>query len=267
MAKRRSPGQRSSDLYAFPHRHVALLEMAFSHASAIFPAMSEAPHPTRTVHCADARVWLPQQGVLEGCSFITSLPDVSELPHLSLDAWRAWFLAALGEVLACTPDDGVALFFQTDIKKSGVWIDKGYLCSRAAEDAGMACLFHKVVCRRAPGTVTFGRPAYSHLLAFSRGVRLDLSRATADVLEKAGESPWTRGMGQDACRLACRFVLENTTTRTIVDPFCGKGTVLAVANALGLSAVGVEISKKRARQANALRLDDTRPNFVPTTGG
>lgn len=213
--------------------------------------MPESPAPTRLVHHADALEWLPAQGVLEGCSFITSLPDVSELPHLSLDEWRRWFIQAARAVIDATPDDGVALFFQTDIKKDGVWVDKGYLCSRAAEDAGAASLFHKIVCRRPPGTVTYGRPAYSHLLAFSRGVRLDLARATPDVLEKAGESPWTRGMGEDACRLACRFVLDNTNTRTVVDPFCGKGTVLGVANALGLSAIGVEISRKRARQAQA----------------
>lgn len=218
--------------------------------------MSEPPSPSRTVHCADALEWLPRQGVLHGASVITSLPDVSELPRLSLEGWRAWFLTAARAVLQATPDDGVAIFFQTDIKKAGVWVDKGYLCSRAAEEVGASCLFHKVVCRRPPGTVTFGRPAYSHLLGFSRGVRLDLSRATADVLEKAGESPWTRGMGAEACRLACRFVLENTATRTVVDPFCGKGTVLAVANTLGLAAVGVEISKKRARQAQAFRLQD-----------
>jgi hypothetical protein len=204
--------------------------------------------PERTVHCEDALDWLPRQGTMRGCSFITSLPDVSELP-LSLDAWKRWFVDAAKLVLAATPDDGVAIFFQTDIKKNGVWIDKGYLCARAAEDAGAHCLFHKIVCRRAPGTVTFGRPAYSHLLAFSRGVRLDLSRASADVLERAGASPWTRGMGEEACRLACRFVLDSTTTRTIVDPFCGLGTVLGVANALGLSSIGVEISRKRSQKA------------------
>ena len=60
-------------------------------------------------------------------------------------------------------------------------------------------------------------------------------------------------MGVEACRVACRFVRERTPTRTVVDPFCGRGTVLAVANALGLDAVGVEIARKRARQARALR--------------
>jgi hypothetical protein len=61
-------------------------------------------------------------------------------------------------------------------------------------------------------------------------------------------------MGVQACRVACQFVLHNTPTRTIVDPFCGHGTVLAVANALGLEAVGVELSRKRAKKARALRV-------------
>jgi len=61
-------------------------------------------------------------------------------------------------------------------------------------------------------------------------------------------------MGEDACLAACRFVLERTASRMIVDPVCGRGMVLAVANALGLDAVGVEIAKKRARQARSLRI-------------
>merc|ERR1712228_714100 len=38
----------------------------------------------------------------------------------------------------------------------------------------------------------------------------------------------------------------------VVDPFCGAGTVLAVGNALGLHAVGVDISPLRVKQAKAL---------------
>ena len=41
-------------------------------------------------------------------------------------------------------------------------------------------------------------------------------------------------------------------TMTIFDPFCGVGTVLAVANVLGLDALGVEKSKKRCEQARLL---------------
>ena len=38
------------------------------------------------------------------------------------------------------------------------------------------------------------------------------------------------------------------------DPFCGSGTVLAAANHLGLDALGVELSAKRARHAMVLQL-------------
>ena len=207
----------------------------------------------RVVHCADALGWLASAGVLSGCSFITSLPDVSELPALPLPEWRRWFVAAAALVLRSCPEDGVAIFYQTDIKKAGTWVDKGYLCSKAAEGEGFETLWHKVVCRKPAGTTTFGRPAYSHLLCFSRGVRDPVARSTADVLPEAGAQTWTRGMGETACALACRYVKECTPSRTIVDPFCGRGTALAVANAFGLSAIGVELSAKRARQARALQ--------------
>lgn len=208
----------------------------------------------RTVHCADALAWLDARGVLAGCSIVTSLPDVSELPALSLDGWRRWFVQAAAKVMASCPDDGVAIFYQTDVKKAGVWVDKGYLCLEAAGQAGHELLWHKIVCRRPPGTVTFGRPAYSHMLCFSRGLRADLARSSADVIPGAGPTTWTRGMGAEACRIACRYVLDSTPTRTVVDPFCGHGMVLAVANALGLDAVGVELSRKRCQKARGLSL-------------
>jgi hypothetical protein len=208
----------------------------------------------RTVECADALEWLSGRETLAGCSVITSLPDVSEFPALSLAEWKQWFIRAAALVMAKVPAEGVAIFYQTDVKKTGAWVDKGYLISKAAEEAGCETLWHKVVCRRAPGTVTFGRPAYSHMLCFSRGVRVDLGRATPDVLPEAGEVTWTRGMGVQACLAACRFIQDHTSTRTVVDPFCGHGTVLAVANALGLDAVGVELSRKRAKKARALRV-------------
>ena len=37
----------------------------------------------------------------------------------------------------------------------------------------------------------------------------------------------------------------------ILDPFCGEGSVLAAANALGVDAVGIDSSRKRCRHAAA----------------
>lgn len=205
--------------------------------------------PTRSVFCEDALAWLQARGRLAGCSLITSLPDLSELSGFSLDRWRSWFIAAARLVLEACPDEGAVIFYQTDIKHQGRWIDKGYLCARAADEAGHSMLWHKLVCRKPPGNITFGRPAYSHMLCFSRTLQLDPARSTADVLPERGAMTWARGMGLEPCRAACRFVLEQTSTRTVVDPFCGHGLVLAVANQLGLDAIGVELGPKRAARA------------------
>jgi hypothetical protein len=214
--------------------------------------------PTRIVECTDALTWLKAQSKLEGSSIITSLPDYSEFPGYSLSEWKEWFISTSALVLSRCPDDGVTIFYQSDLKRDGEWVDKAYLIQKAAEQEGSSLLWHKVVCRSPAGTPTFGRPGYSHMLCFSKKVRAEISKSTADVLAKAGEVTWTRGMGLNACLAACRFVLESTTTRTVVDPFCGHGTVLAAANELGLNAVGVDLARKRAKIARTLSVLELR---------
>ncbi|KAF6259801.1 hypothetical protein COO60DRAFT_1687420 [Scenedesmus sp. NREL 46B-D3] len=222
---------------------------------AVASTSSAASQPSRTVHACDAIAWLEQQQVLGGCSFVTSLPDVSEMFPMSLAEWSGWFTRAAALVLSRCPDEGVAIFFQTDIKVDGVWVDKAYLVQKAAEASGHGLLWHKLVCRVPPGVTTFGKPSYHHMLCFSKALRPHPSQSTPDVLPSPGDKTWTRGMGTAACAAACRFILTHTASRTIVDPFCGHGTVLAVANALGLDAVGVELSAKRARAARRLQAD------------
>jgi hypothetical protein len=212
--------------------------------------------PERTVYCKDALIWLQEQKVLAGCSFVTSLPDFSEFPTLSLTDWKKWFVDAAALVLSRTPDDGVTIFYQSDIKHRGAWVDKAYLCQKAAEEQGHSLLWHKVVSRAPAGQVTWGKPGYSHLLCFSKGLKSEISRSSTDVLPMAGKVTWARGMGIEACRFACKYILNQTSTRTVVDPFCGHGTVLVAANESGLDAVGVDISRKRAKKSRTLQLED-----------
>ena len=185
---------------------------------------------------------------------ITSLPDSSELAGLGFDEWRAWFGKAAATVMESVPDDGVAIFFQSDVRHAGIWVDKGHLVACAAERVKMNLLFHRIVCRAPAGSATVGRASYSHLLGFSRRVIPPTGTPVVDVLADAGFVPGAKAMGAAACEAACRFVIEHTATRTIVDPFCGFGTVLAVANALGMDAVGVDISPRMCRRARSLRL-------------
>jgi hypothetical protein len=213
---------------------------------------------SRTILCGDGVKWLRETPFAADWSVVTSLPDTSELATLSFEAWQQWFIEMSALICAKVHPSAVAIFFQTDIKREGRWVDKSYLVQKGAEASGLFCLWHKIVCRAAPGTVTFGRPAYAHLLAFSKTVTSDLSESVADVLPTLGEMPWARAMGVNACVLACRFLKNHTPTTTVVDPFCGLGTVLAVAERCGLNGIGVERSPKRARRAEQLEVDLAR---------
>lgn len=207
--------------------------------------------PQRDVHCAEAIGWMQARGRIEGACAVTSLPDVSEM-NMPLPVWRTWFLGAVARVIDAVPEASAALFFQSDIKRDGAWIDKGSMVVRAAEDAGARVLFHKIVCRRPPGMLTYGRPGYTHLIAVSRAMCCPEVLPIPDVITDMGRQPWVRAMGVRAAGHAVRFAKDQVGARVVFDPFCGVGTVLGAANALGLDAVGVELSRKRCEQARAL---------------
>jgi hypothetical protein len=209
----------------------------------------------RTIVHGEALAWLSENAAAPDASVVTSLPDVSERADLSFDGWREWFVLAARRVVAWTPPTGVSIFFQSDIRHDGVLVDKSHLVMRAAEAEGALLLWHKIVCRRPPGTISFGRPSWSHMLCIAKTRRETPRRPGPDVLRDAGFMPWSRAMGVNACRVACEYLQGEVGARVVVDPFCGRGTVLAVANAIGLDAIGVELSAKRCKAARALVVD------------
>lgn len=219
----------------------------------------------RVVHCEDALIWLESQNSLSDCSFVASLPDISEFPGFSLVQWKDWFIKTSSLILSRCPENGVTVFYQSDIKVDGVWVDKGYLCQKAAESLGLELLWHKIVCRSPAGTATFGRPAFSHMLCFSKNLKAEVSKSTADVIPDLGDKTWQRGMGLEACLIAARFIAEQTTSKTVVNPFCGEGSMLAAANAVGLNAIGIEKSPKRAGRSRGLELDITKKSWIHQT--
>lgn len=209
---------------------------------------------TREVHTADAMDWLRGRGPMPGCSIVTGLPDVSEV-GMGVAQWLAWFDLAAHAVFDIVPDDGVAVFFQTDLRGSGSTVDKGTLLQNVAAKHGMSLLFSKIVCRLPPGTFAFGRPAFTRFLAFSVTARLPGNLPIPDVIVDDGPRVWTRAPGLLVIGAAMRFVCAATKSTTIVDPFCGKGTFLAVANAYGLDAIGVEKNRSRAAEARAFTVE------------
>lgn len=207
--------------------------------------------PSRIVHHADGVAYLASARLPVDHAIITSLPDHSETPSLDVDGWRRWFIDTVALACRAVADDGVAIFYQTDVKHEGRWIDKGHLVHCGIDAAGSHLLWHKIVCREPPGTATYGRPGYTHMLCASRARQLSIGSSTPDVLPALGAMSWSRAMGRAACDVAIDFV-ASLDVRVVVDPFCGHGSILAAANARGLDAIGVELSRRRAAKARKL---------------
>lgn len=207
----------------------------------------------REVIVGDGLGWLAEHPLGPEHAIVTSLPDVSEFPGMSVDDWSQWFSATVATCCRAAHPQGVVAFYQTDVKRDGVWIDKSHLVHRGADAAEAACLWHKIVCRVKPGLRTFGRPAYGHLQCFSRALRIPTSLASPDVIDGLGVMTWSRAMPTTAAEAVCTFLTRLDAVTTVVDPFCGRGTILAVANHHGMQAVGIDISKKRVRKARALQ--------------
>jgi hypothetical protein len=214
--------------------------------------------PPRTVVVDDALHWLKarDEASLAGSSIVSSIPDVSET-GMSFPAWLAWFQQTAVLLVEKTPHDGLLVLTQTDIRREGRWIDKSLLVLQAAAAAGAVLLSRKVVCRRPVGHTSSSRAAFTHLLVLSRGRVLDPGRpeVVPDVIGDGGPVTWTRGLGLHASFACVDIVTRYTSSRTVVDPFCGEGMILACANARGLGAIGVEKHGKRAERARRLRIE------------
>lgn len=217
---------------------------------------------TRTIHCDDALIWLNGHDVMPGSSLVGSLPDISEFSGMPIKTYKEWFESTASLILSRTPPEGVTIFYQSDIKHEGIWVDKAYLCQKAAEQCGHELLWHKVVCRYPAGTITFGRPAYTHLICFSKSFRPDLAKSTMDVLPDIGEKTWERGMGLEAGVMIAKFIHDQVKSHTLINPFCGQGGLIAAAQSLGLNAIGIERSPKRAEMARLIQISSDFKSFI-----
>lgn len=214
-------------------------------------AMTTAP---RIVHCTDGLQWLQANPLPADHAVLTSLPDSSELRRLPFADWQAWFTAAAAQVVRAVPPQSAAIFYQTDVKRSGSWVDKAFLVQQGAYQQGARLLWHKVVCRAPAGTATGNRPGYAHLLCFSQQLVEAPAATSADVLPRLGAMTWARAMGLAAVEFAVDWLRRQAGTRVVVDPFCGVGTALAEANRQGLAAIGIELARSRAQRARELVL-------------
>lgn len=199
----------------------------------------------REIVCADALPWLSAN---RACgAVITSPPDAEEV-GLDIAGWLDWLTDMMPRLFAAST--GLAVVYVTDRKHDGRLVSKAQLYHGGALDAGFSCLWHKVVLRKPVGSTDLHRPGFTHLIAFGRGVRP--GKASPDVMER-GAMLYPNAMGMIPARFAVEFAVAAGATR-ILDPFCGKGTIPAVADALGVDATGIDIDQGQCDAASGLRL-------------
>ena len=216
----------------------------------------------REILCIDAVKWLEDfQSDFKG-SIFTGLPDLSELLSIfsgktlneKAEEYEAWFLYVLELIFKRLSEGHFAIFYQTDTKvttSQGVvvkWIDKSYLCSSAASRYNCALCWHKIASNY-ESSIQTNRPKYSHILCFSKGeIKYHTSAFDVpDVIDR-GLMNWPNAIGLEACILCIAFLKYVANSNLIYNPFCGRGTVVAVANYFGIRCIGIEILPKRCRK-------------------
>lgn len=235
----------------------------------------------REVRCQDAIGWLENyHGELPGSVF-TSLPDFIEIREIfqgtfdeKIKQYQVWFLNAVELILSKLKYGQCAVFLQSDVRVIGnaqncgeedFWLDKSSLCSEAANNVTkratapaqqIKMLWHKICLVRALNSLSRGRPSYSHLVCFGKGADIKIPDiyCTPDVFDR-GDMLWPKGIGLNAALVGCSYIKNCVKADCIIDPFCGVGTVLAVASAIGMThTIGVDLSPKRCRKAWKMEL-------------
>ena len=146
-------------------------------------------------------------------------------------------------------DTGYVIFLQTDRKQKG-WIDKSYIISDAACELKVPMIWHKIALRQDVGTSGLFRPTFSHMLCYSKKGKV--GSVFPDVLER-GAVTYENAFGIEAVKAVLEYV-KKQGVKTVVDPFVGSGTTVALANKMGLKGIGVDIDPKQCKKAMTLVL-------------
>jgi hypothetical protein len=201
----------------------------------------------RNVICDDMHKWISTKKNIK--AIITSLPDMEEV-NMSLIEWELWIKKTVDLIIESLDDNGIVIFYQTDRKYKGRVIDKKALISEGFMRLGYKNIFNKIVLKQKPETVNLFRPTFTNLFGFSKNITS--GKATPDVIY-AGKMLYKNAMGFNACKSSVDFIKLKIDTNLIVDPFCGQGSVLKIANDFGFDSIGVEILNDQCLKALKLK--------------
>lgn len=206
-------------------------------------------NPKREVVVADALEWLGEyeRGKPKAEALVVVLPDSAEV-DMAVGDWLPWFRGAALSCFGAVERGNPVVFGQTDRLTGGQWIDKAGIIADAATMTGHRLTWHKIALRRDPEKIDLHRPTYSHILAYGGrpGSR------TPDVIH-AGRPLWRDGIGVRTAEFVMSWLYQQGV-KTVINPFCGRGTLLAAANEKGLDAFGCDLDEGRANVARTISI-------------
>ena len=214
----------------------------------------------RVIVCQDALEWMDTIGSLPG-SVLTGMPDIHEFLGWSDADYSEWVIAAVVKVMETLKEGQIACFHQTDARANRCdTLSKPFLIMKGVERSGVAAslLWHKVALASPCGHAKVGRPGFTHMMCFFKGTPPNPKvkyQNFPDVIDR-GQLLWPRGMGIIAVMKSIEFIKWAVGDDVvIVDPFCGHGSVPAVANSMGLKSYGVDLSPGCCRKAEKADTD------------
>ncbi len=204
---------------------------------------------SREIIVADSLQYL--RGVKSLPNVVTGLCDLDET-DMDMSQYLQFFKDIASLIFTKLDKVGYAIFIQTDRKYQGSWLDKSYMLSDIAFSHGCKMVWHKIALHREVGRTDLHRPCYAHMLCYTYTGKP--GAAFNDVLPVSTKL-YKNGTPLGAAEAAVNFIKNNNKKNTtIVDPFVGQGTVVAMANNYGLDAIGIDIDPKQAELARSSRL-------------
>ena len=177
--------------------------------------------------------------------FFTGIPDFEELGDKNIAKYETFIFATLQHVDRIVKRDGFVVFCQTDRKMDGGIYAKHVEIIRIMKENHFNLKDYKILVKDRTDKVNLYRLNYSHILVFTKEGKIPLSKKKGDYLKDL----WVYTMPENKNfwpEEFCDLVVSTFTLPTdlVVDPFCGRGTVLKSAKKLGRYYFGAEIKEE-----------------------
>ena len=141
------------------------------------------------------------------------------------------------------------IFVQTDRRKGGRQFSKASVLMNIAQSQGWFLLWHKIELAAEVGKSNLYRPTFRNMLCFGRG-KMSAGQATPDVVPPS-KRLYDMAFGFEAAKVCVEFCKK--FSNRVLDPFCGYGTVLHVAEEMGADSMGVDIDRRVCEIAETFR--------------